>query len=191
MKKFFLLIFGAFFFFVCSVMAQEKELAPLEEEQEEPEEELNAFGFPEKSLIKVIENKNIEEETVRSQSLPECNDAALLEQVRKTVAEHINFNGSTILTKRKALLTLKNIDNFVVLSQKDVGAKNHNVVAARLIELKINNHIARSDIEVCQSNNFVLKTKLYLVMYPAGQGKTKVEILNFAKNFIPTFVLEQ
>ena len=188
MRKLFFLVFC---YFLCfSVMAQDVE-PTVQNDNEEQEEELNAFGFPNKSLIKIIESTENDEAVVRSHPLPECNNDALLKQVRKTVSKYIDFDGTTILTKRNALLTLKNIDNFIILPQENVGASKHSIVAARLIELKINNHITKENIEICQSDNPVLKTKLYLVMYPSEQGKTNVEILNFAKDIVPTFVFEE
>ena len=186
MRKLFFLVFCCFC--CCSVMAQDVELTA-SDDNEEQEEELNAFGFPDKSLVKIIEGKD-EKKVVQTQPLPECDDDDLLKQTRQVVAEYLDFHGSTVLTKRRASLTLKNVDNFIILPQEEVGSSYHSIVAARLIELKINNHIAKENIEICQSDNPFLKTKLYLVMYPAEQGKTKVEILNFTKGVIPTFIFE-
>ena len=186
MKKLFLFAFLLPLFVSAPVMAQETDATT-----DEQNEELNAFGYPDKSLVKIIENNDVEEkETVRTHDLPECDDETLLAQVRQTIEPLIHFEGSTIHSRRKTVLTLKNVDNFVTLPSEDIDATHHTAAAARLIELKINNHLSAADIEICQSDNPILGSKIYLALYPTQDGKTQVEILNFLKDRIPSFIFQ-
>ena len=184
MKKLFLFALLLPLFAFAPVMAQETD-----ETSAEGQEELNAFGYPDKSLVTIIENHNVED-TVRTHDLPECDNEALLTQVRQTIEPFIHFEGSTIHSRRKTVLTLKNIDNFVILPPEDIDAKNHAAAAARVIELKINNHLSASDIEICQSDNPILGSKIYLALYPTEGSQTQVEILNFLKDKIPSFIFQ-
>ena len=184
MKKLFLFAFLLPLFVSSPAMTQETDTTTNEEE-----EELNAFGYPDKSLVKIIENNDVEE-SVRTHDLPECDNEALLAQVRQTIEPFIHFEGSTIHSRRKTVLTLKNVDNFVILPPEDINATHHAAAAARLIELRINNHLSTADIEICQSDNPILGSKIYLALYPTQNGQTQVEILNFLKDTNPSFIFK-
>jgi hypothetical protein len=60
------------------------------------------------------------------------------------------------------------------------------VLKARMVELKINNRIDDSNIKLCQSDNPVLKNKLFVLMYD-DNSNVKVELLNLNTEEIPTF----
>ena len=150
------------------------------------EEETNAFGYPDKSLVRVIEN-NFASKGAPVNPKPECSDPRLAEQARKAIEPYIVMQNRTIVDRRRTQLILKNTDNFIPLEIADVSPQNHRRLAGRLVELKINNHLANDNFKVCQSDNPILKTKIYLLMYD-NDKQVKTEIINFSDKNIPQFV---
>lgn len=167
--------------------AAQENAAPIAEDSEETE--TNAFGYPDKSLVTVIEN-NIIDKNITVNPKPACNDPRLIQQARETLRPYINANVQSIADRRKTKLILKNIDNFTPLNIQDVKADHNRSVAARLVELKINNHLSNQNIQICQSDNPVLSAKVYLVIYDAGD-LIKTDIVNFSDKTIPGFVFKQ
>ena len=97
----------------------------------EPEEEVNAFGFPHKSFVTKIDNKNREHiANTKVNVKPKCNDARLIEQVRKLLEPYISNNSTSINERRKVQLTLRNIADFedvIRLDKSHLGKYNANV----------------------------------------------------------------
>lgn len=150
------------------------------------EEETNAYGYADKELITVIENR-LSKNIIDTLEKPECNDRNLINQAQEALRPYTNEKALSIVEKRKVKLVLKNVDNFETLDIADVSPKKHRIVASRLIELKINNHLSDENIKICQSDNPVLDDKLYLVIYD-DLGKIRVDIVNFADTKIPSFI---
>lgn len=147
--------------------------------------ELNAFGFPDKSFIKMIEGRPvISDISVREK--PDCADKNFAKAVRENAKPYIEKEASTIVNKRRNVLITKNIDNFSDLSIEDALNMDNNILKARMVELKINNRIDDSNIKLCQSDNPVLKNKLFVLMYD-DNSNVKVELLNLNTEEIPAF----
>lgn len=168
------LLFGLFL--PAAVAAQEKTM----------EEETNAFGYPDKSLVKVIEN-DFSSKGAPVNPKPECDNRRLTDLARKTLEPYIAAQNRTIVERRRTQLILKNTDNFIPLDIAEVSPQNHRRLAGRLIELKINSHLSNDNFRVCQSDNPILNAKIYLLMYDDG-GQVKTEIINFSDKNIPQFV---
>ena len=154
----------------------------------EPEEEVNAFGFPHKSFVTEIDNKNREyiADTIVNVK-PECNDARLVEQVRKILEPYISNDRTSINERRKVELTLRNIADFEDVKLDNMNGNNNPLIAAKIIELKINGGVESKNIKVCYNTNPVSENQLYLVMYDAG-SQIIVEILNFLEKEAPRFI---
>ena len=150
------------------------------------EEETNAFGYPDKSLVRVIEN-SFASKGAPVNPKPECDNRRLTDLARKTLEPYIAAQNRTIVERRRTRLILKNTDNFIPLDIAEVSPQNHRRLAGRLIELKINNHLANDNFKICQSDNPILKTKIYLLMYDDGE-QVRTEIINFTDKNIPQFV---
>ena len=176
MKKIILTAFLSLFMYQFA-LAQEADI---------DSEEENAFGFPDKSIVAIIENNNIKK-TNKVNIKPDCNDAQMMLLAQETLKTHINTPYQTITNKRRHDLILKNIANFTDLSVENVDLKLNRPVAARLVELKINNHLNDSNIKICQSDNPVLSTKLYLIMYDK-KDDIVIEIINFQQDLKPSFI---
>lgn len=156
----------------------------------EAQEELNAFGYPDKSYVTTIISQSQENEEDKGPALQvDCNDENLLNQVRDILKEQIHYKGNSIVDRRKNILVFKNIANFKNISVDDINPDEYPAVAGRMIELKINNHLENSNIQVCESLNPVLKLKIYLFLY-RDNGQVAVEILNLGNKVLPRFVLE-
>ncbi|MBE6443833.1 MAG: hypothetical protein E7020_04105 [Alphaproteobacteria bacterium] len=154
----------------------------------EPEEEVNAFGFPYKSFVVEIDNKNREHITDTKVNIkPACNDAKLAEQVRSTLEPYISNNRASINERRKIELTLRNIADFEDVKLDNVNGNNNPLIAAKIIELKVNGGIESKNIKVCYNSNPVSENQLYLLMYDAGD-QIIVEILNFLEKEAPRFI---
>ena len=179
MKKYLIaLLFSTLFIFPCFATEQ------TEEEYEEVE--LNAFGFPDKSFVKLIENKQTSSRAKINEK-PACSDEKLIKRVREVAKPFVETTSSTIVNKRRNILITKNIDNFSDISIDDANTLENRVLRARMVELKINNKLDNSNFKICQSNNPILKDKLYILMYDFNNN-IKVEILNLAVEDIPTFL---
>lgn len=149
------------------------------------EEHLNAFGFPDKSVIKIIENKP-SVISVETKEKPECSDKILIEKTKKTAEPFVNSQSVSIFNKRRNLLITKNIDNFIPLNISDVSNMKNRVILARMTELKINNKLRNENFRICQSDNPILKDKLFILMYDDNDN-IKVELLNLTVDDIPSF----
>lgn len=156
---------------------------------EQEEVETNAFGYPEKSLVKIIENKT-QPSLVAVNKKPDCSNKLLVEQAKKALMPHIQNGRQTILDRRNIKLILKNVDNFSLLPTDEINTSAHRRAAGKIVELKINNHLGDENIQVCLSNNPTLSAKLYLVMYDF-EDKIKVDIVNFNKEIVPSFIFSE
>lgn len=185
----FLMFFLICFMFFLPVQAQEDE-APLTSEalEEIPEEEVNAFGYPDKSLVKVIELK-APETTDTGLSKPECSDPKLAEQARAALRPYLNFETSTAAEKRRVSLIFKNVDHFLPLGLTELSPSSHREALGRVTELKINNHLDAAHIQVCQSDNPLLEAKVYLILYDDGKD-VRVDVLNFNPTAVPSFIFK-
>ena len=154
--------------------------------QENEQEELNAFGYPDKSLVTVIEATKTDKQ-VKINPKPFCNDGKLIKQAQLAIKEYMDKALPTIYAKRKNRIIIKNVNNFVPLKLDDVSAEKYPRVAGRMVELKINNHLDDQNIAVCQNDSPELDAKLYLIMYD-DDDKVKVDIVNYSDNKIPNFI---
>lgn len=164
---------------VCPAFANEQT------EEDYDEVELNAFGYPDKSFVKLIEHGE-KKSSVPVKEKPACNDKKLAETARKITEPYINSPTSTIFNKRRNILITKNINNFVDLSIDKVPSMDNRVIKARITELKINNRLVNDNFKLCQSENPILKDKLFILMYD-DNNSIKAEILNLAIEEIPSF----
>ena len=105
---------------------------------------------------------------------------------RTTAEPYINTPAISIFNKRRNLLITKNIDNFTDLSIEDASKMNNRVILARMTELKINKKLHNGNFKICQSNNPILKDKLFILMYD-DNNNIKAELLNLAIEEIPSF----
>ena len=156
----------------------------------EEAEELNAFGFPEHSLVAVIDNSTSQPQICKSAMLPDCTTHSLASQASQTLQPYADRDGDSIISKRRRDLILKNIKNFSPVDANNLDLEQDAVVADRLMELKINEHIPREDVKVCRSNNVFLQSNVYLLMYFVDDA-VKVEVLNFPSDKRPQFVFQQ
>ena len=166
--------------FICPVFANEQ----VDEEYEDVE--LNAFGFPDKSFVTLIENKQIDSQIAITPK-PECSDKNLIKKVRETAKPYVESTAATIVNKRRNILITKNIDNFSDLSIDETNSMENRILKARLVELKINNKLDNRNFKLCQSDNPILKDKLYILMYD-NNNNVAVELLNLAVDDVPTFL---
>ncbi len=177
MKKF-LLILIASCFLSHTVLAQGT--------TPETDEETNAFGYPDKSLVAIIENTSTKSAN-KINAKPDCANKQLMQTAQDSLKAFLNIPSRTITNKRRHDLVLKNIANFTDLPIKDININLHRSVAARLVELKINKHLTDDNIKICQSDNPILSTKIYLVIYDK-EDDVVVEIINFQKELKPSFI---
>ena len=154
--------------------------------QESEQEELNAFGYPDKSLVTVIEAKQISN-GAKVNPKPECNNHKLSVLAQNTIKPLLDNEQKSIYEKRKFKLILKNVDNFVSLDINDISPTQNYKVAGRIVELKINNFLDDENIKVCKTQSPELDATLYLVMYDEGE-KVRVDIVNFTDRLIPSFI---
>lgn len=154
--------------------------------QDDGKEELNAFGYPDKSLVKVIEAPKISRGT-KVNPKPQCDDPKLSYQARKVLKPFITNEQKSIYEKRKFKLILKNVDNFVPVDIEKVSSDKNRKLAGRIIELKINNSLDAENIKVCKTQSPELDATLYLVMYDE-RDNIRVDIVNFTDRQIPSFV---
>ena len=176
MMKKYLIALLVLFIFVFPVFANEEEYEDVE---------LNAFGYPDKNFVAIIEAKH-SASGVKVLEKPDCGDKALAEAVQKNAKPYINKGGSTIYDKRRNFLITKNIDNFSDLSIDEAQNMKDKILKARLVELKINNRIGNENIKLCQSNNPILNDKLFILMYD-NNNNVMIELLNLKKVKVPEF----
>lgn len=148
--------------------------------------ETNAFGYPDKNLVKVIDAVEIKGHAPVNPK-PDCDDPKLTAAAREALRPFIHSGYQSIADKRRARLVLKNTDNFTPLPLAELTPNENRRAAGRVLELKINSHLGEENIKVCQSDNPILSAKLYLVMYDDG-NEVKVDIINFSNKNIPSFI---
>lgn len=151
--------------------------------------ETNAFGYPDKSLVKIIENSDVRGYAPVNPK-PECNVPELAAAAREALRPFIHSDNQSIADKRNNRLILKNTDNFTLLPLSEITPAQYRRVAGRILELKINNNLGDENIKVCQSDNPVLSAKLYLIIYDDGND-VKVDIINFSAKNIPSFIFDK
>lgn len=154
---------------------------------DEEYEELNAFGFPDKSFVKLIEGKKQNSQVIVNEK-PDCSDESLIKKIREAARPFVASKSTTIVNRRRNILITKNIDKFSDLNTEDAYNLDNRVLKARLVELKINNSLDNKNFKICQSDNPILKNKLYLLMYDDNKDVI-VELLNLNTDNIPTFTL--
>ena len=147
--------------------------------------EVNAFGFPDKSFVAFIEAKQMQS-LVEVKEKPSCDDKNLERIIQKNVKPFLDHSSTTIYNKRRNILITKNINNFHDLSIEEALKMENKVLKARLVELKINNNITDENIKLCQSDNPILKNKLYVLMYD-NNDNVRIELLNLKASDIPAF----
>lgn len=152
-----------------------------------PEEDTNVFGYPDKTVVAIIEQQK-QKTKVAPNPKPACDDETVLRQVRETLRPYISTKGKSIAEKRRSRLLMKNIDDFTELNVDDVMPKTYPQLAGRMIELRINNALTNHNFKICQSNSPELKVRFYLLMYDDG-ANVKVDIINFSRREIPNFVV--
>lgn len=157
-----------------------------EAEDDDETVETNAFGYPDKSLVKVIDAVEIKGHAPVNPK-PDCDDPKLAAAAQETLRPFIHSDYQSIADKRRARLVLKNTDNFTPLPLSELTPNENRRAAGRVLELKINGHLGEENIKVCQSDNPILSAKLYLVMYDDG-NEVKVDIINFSTKNIPSFI---
>lgn len=155
-------------------------------QETEKDEELNAFGYPDKSFVAMIEaNQNNRE--VKVNPKPSCDDATLAKMAQAAIRPYVAEAQQTIYKKRRSALILKNIDSFVELEAESILPEDHPKAAGRIVELKINNRLDDENIKVCQSKNPELEAKLYLVLYDDNDD-VRVDVVNFSDKEVPSFI---
>ena len=163
-------------------------LVPLLASAEECYDETpNAFGFPDKSLITIIESNEAVITEGGTENMPDCNDAGLLAQLKAQLLPYLETGWSNIRERRKIELTLKNIKNFEQLNTAEITPEKDVVAADRLIELKINQKKRASDIKICKVDSKIIGLPVYTLMYYAGKDLI-VEVLNFSAKENPQFI---
>lgn len=163
----------------------------LAQEAEDDDEniETNAFGYPDKNLVKIIDAVEVKGHApINPKS--DCNDPRLAAAAREALRPFIHSDYQSIADKRKTKLVLKNTDNFMPLPLAELTPDENRRAAGRVLELKINSRLGEENIKVCQSDNPILSAKLYLVMYDDGD-KVKVDIVNFSTRNIPSFIFDK
>ena len=150
-------------------------------------EEVNAFGYPDKTIIHVIDNNN-KSVNNRRDEMPDCNDPALIAQVKERLKPYLTISEGTVIDKRRIALIRKGLNNFEEISSQEINRQTNLTAADRLLELKINEHLDENSIKICHNPNVAKGSDVYLVMYFTGD-KLIIDILNFAvgKNIKFTF----
>ena len=148
----------------------------------------NAFGYPDKELVKIIEAEPLAKSAVKVSPKPLCNDKKLTDKVRKTLVSYIDDGALKVADKRRNKLIVKNLDNFEHLAIDNDKSKMPRVVAAKLIELKINKHIGDENIMICKTTNQALRTNVYLFIYDDVDNGVVVDVVNLVSDTTPQFV---
>lgn len=158
--------------------------------EEDLNEEVNAFGYPDKSLVAVIEAEESENAIGKAEDIPDCNDEKLIARLQQELLPLLDKGGDTIREKRKVDLTLKNIRNFTQLETANIDSDKDTIAADRIIELKVNQKLRNNDIKVCKADSKVIGLPIYVVMY-YEQNILQAEVLNFTNKENPKFVFEK
>ena len=94
--------------------------------------ELNAFGFPDKSFIKMIEGRPVISD-IPVREKPNCADKNFAKAVRENAKPYIEKEASTIVNKRRNILITKNSSS--LLLGKDTLSYIHNRVYLKVSQL--------------------------------------------------------
>ena len=151
-------------------------------------EELNAFGFPDKSVIKIIKVDNQMSES--NLVLPECNDEKLLAKVKETVLPFMQNVLPTVESKRRKHLILKNISNFTEIAAESLTLEKNKAAIAGVLEIKINKNLGAKKLRICKSLSPILTSDLYVMIYEFEE-KVNVDVVNFVPNQNPSFEFVQ
>lgn len=151
--------------------------------------ELNAFGYPDKELVTIIESHINEPRKGQNVDMPDCNDPLLLEQIRANIAPLLATDDTSIRKRRRIHILMKNIKDFKELKSSEIDFKKDTAAADRLIEIKINNRKNNEDIKVCKLEKNIVELTFYVIMYYIDD-KLAVELVNFASPN-PVFVFEK
>ena len=137
----------------------------------------DAFGYPHETVVKVIKNgKILSKSTVNPK--PDCNEKKLLDSIKAALEKFMSGDTVSLAGKRKQALILKNIDNFSELDVSVINPDNMSSLAAKVVELKINQGIDDENIKVCQSDNPILEDKVFAVLYDINDV-VAIELIDF------------
>ena len=144
--------------------------------------ETNAFGYPLNKPIMVIDNtadapaKNLSQNT-----LPECSDPRLVDAIRQNITPVVTQSNPNIIEERNTALLLKNVANFKEVAATELSPQKYRAAAARVVELKINNHLTNDEIRVCLSQSPEIKDDIYAVIYRQQEGVLVTVLTNSKK----------
>lgn len=119
----------------------------------------------------------VEKETV----LPDlqCNDAALLTQVKDFIYDNIRSDGdNSVKDKRSRILLVRNMHEFTDIAESEI--KDNFAIQTALMHLKINEQRTIHRLCVSKDNNFSRFNEVYLIIYPYA-GNYKVVVANLLK----------
>ncbi len=147
--------------------------------QAEADAARNLFGVPEQTL-RIIEAPRTQPASSRQKTFPQCSDPVLIAQAQEVLrqARKGDDNQGSIYRRRRTVLALKNIDNFKEVSLKTFRPKDNYTVAQKMMTIKMNEHISEADLQLCASDNPILKNKVYLLLHEVPEG-IKADILNY------------
>ena len=110
---------------------------------------------------------------------PNISEELINENVTSFRVGTSNVNGVDLTNQmEQSLVTLDNING-----------NNNPLIAAKIVELKINGGVESKNIKVCYNTNPVSENQIYLVMYDVGD-QIIVEILNFLESEAPMFIFK-
>ncbi len=177
------LLLIAFFISLPTVRAADNEVvdeAPPSSEDVLEEEKVNIFGYPDESMVEIIDNRSNDITSGRTADMPSCDDSRLMTQVQDFLAPYLKSEQGTAIEKRRIALLRKGLRKFNELTTDKITPQEDLAAADRLIELKINNKLATRDIKICRSALQNEKSNIYLVMYFAN-NRLVIELLNFLR----------
>lgn len=152
-------------------------------------DEVNAFGYPDKTIIHIIDNSNKPTDN-RRVDMPDCNNPKLITQVKERLKPYLTISGRSIVDKRRIALMRKSLDNFEEIASQEINRQRDLAAADRLLELKINEHLDENSIKICHNPNMAKGGNVYLVMYYTGD-KLIVDVLNFTAEKNTKFEFQQ
>ncbi len=172
MKKFLITVLSVLFWTSNSFTAEEKQ------------EELNVFGYPDKTVVKIIERKD--EVVANDVVLPNCDDEKLIAQVKEDIKPYLKNEENIVINKRKNKLIIKNLANFSEVTEDSLKLNENKAAVAGVVETKINKNLGHKKLRICKSDNPIMKTDLYLLIYE-HDGKINIDVVNFIPNQTPSF----
>lgn len=176
---------------ICGAVRAEDTVQPLPESpaaqeisaaENSPAPKLNSFGTSEET-IQIINNQDGGEIRLApeiSPRKPTCENPMLLTQVHQAVsAWQQKSPAENIYDRRARLLTIKNIRSFAAVDVESFVPADNYKVADRMITVKINERLSNQDLQLCVSNNPILKDKIYLLLRPLNDDTVGVDVLNY------------